>query len=183
MARDGNYLAANQVIWNRKSGQVHALGQCRPADPPGRQAGRRQCPADRHHARRHDRQSDGRARKRRPHRGAGAARAATACISLERRHLFAVPRDHRHRLSKAAELVDYRGARDRRSRQQAGSLRGRPAAAVRHQPAAAADLQCVARHRGGDAACWSPTSRIEPQRFRNRPSLSLADRPKSRRDA
>ena len=52
MNRDGNYLAADKVVWERKTGQVYAQGQRRPADSAGRQAGRRHRPAHRHAARR-----------------------------------------------------------------------------------------------------------------------------------
>ena len=43
MNRDGNYLAADQVIWNRKTGQVCAKGNVVVLTPAGRQADRRQC--------------------------------------------------------------------------------------------------------------------------------------------
>jgi LPS-assembly protein len=35
MARDGNYLAADQVVWDRKSGQVHAMGNVVLLTPQG----------------------------------------------------------------------------------------------------------------------------------------------------
>ena len=38
MSRDGNYLAADQVIWNRKTRRGPRQGQCRRAHPAGRQA-------------------------------------------------------------------------------------------------------------------------------------------------
>src|SRR5438128_7451839 len=35
MNRDGNYLAADQVVWNRKSGQVRAIGNVVLLTPQG----------------------------------------------------------------------------------------------------------------------------------------------------
>jgi LPS-assembly protein len=35
MNRDGNYLAADQVDWNRKTGEVRRRGQCRRRHPEG----------------------------------------------------------------------------------------------------------------------------------------------------
>jgi LPS-assembly protein len=35
MSREGNYVAADQVVWNRKSGQVHALGNVVLVTPQG----------------------------------------------------------------------------------------------------------------------------------------------------
>ena len=61
-----------------------------------------------------------------------------------------MPGHDRQRLPQAAELVDHRGAGHRRSEEQPAPLRRRPAAAVRAQSSATADLQHIAR--GGEGA-------------------------------
>ena len=94
------------------------------------------------------------------------------------------PVTSRQRLPEAAELGDHRGAGDRRSRRTARPLRGRPAAAVRRQPAAAADLQHRARHRAARPAGWCPTSAFRASKgFELALALPLADRAQPRPDA
>ena len=95
MARDGNYLAADQVIWNRRTGEVRAEGNVvRASIPQGDKLVGDSVVLTDTLARRHDRESAGRARKRRPHR-------RRARHPRGRRHharecgLFALPGDRR----------------------------------------------------------------------------------------
>ena len=109
MNREGNYLAADQVVWNRKSGEVPGHRQCRRSDPSRRQTCRRQCRAHRHAAGRHGREPARRARGWRPHRCAprhpqGRDHDTREC------NLFALPRNGRHRLPQATELGNHSGA-------------------------------------------------------------------------
>ena len=133
-------------IWNRKTGRGPRQGQCRPAHAGRRQAGRRQCPADRHAARRHRSTicwSCSKAAAASPPR---AARGHGDVTTLENAIYSPCPVTTETGCPKrpswaitAARVIDDPAHAAR-------PLRGRPAAAVRREPAAAADLQ----HRRGD---------------------------------
>ena len=180
MNRDGNYLAADQVIWNRKTGRGLRQGQCRHADPAGRQAGRRQCAAHRHVARR--RRSAICWSCSRAARGSPRTRGTRTGGVIDAREcdLLAVPGDDRHRLSQAAELGDHRGEGDRRSRDRASALRRRPSAAVRGDLAAAAGLQHLPRQRGRDGLACPGLQPLEQEGVRDRRAVPLADGPEPR---
>ena len=163
MNREGNYLAADQVVWNRKTGEVRAKGNVVVLTPAGRQADRRQRRADRHAARRHDRQFAGRARKRRPHRRAAAASRNGNVTTLENAIYSPCPVTTSTGCPKQPELGDHRGAGDRRPGARARPFRRRPAAAVRDQPAAASDFQHQPRHRRRDRLARARHQRFDPQ--------------------
>ncbi len=61
MNREGNYLAADQVIWDRKSGQVHAKGNVVVVTPEGDKLVGDNVQLTDSLERRNDRQSGGRA--------------------------------------------------------------------------------------------------------------------------
>ena len=114
-------------------------------------------------ARRHDRQSDCRAGKRRPDRR--AARNAgqwrhppSATRSIHRARL---PRD---RLPEAAELGDHRGTGDRRSQGQPHPLRRGAAAAVRDRSCRCCRSSISPAAMKERPAGWSLTCGLEPQR-------------------
>ena len=84
------------------------------------------------------------------------------------------------RLPEATELGDHRSTGDRRSGHQTRPFRRRPAAAVRHRPSAAADLQHRDAAPTARPAGWCPTSAFRRKGLRARPALPLADRPEPR---
>ena len=141
--RDGRSAhVARRQLSGRRPGRVGPQerpgpgpGQCRPGHSAGRQAGGRKCRPHRHPARRDDRQSAGRARKRRPDRRV-ARSPHRQRHHARKRDLLALPGDHPDRLPAPAELEHHRDAGDRRSGQPPRTLRRRAASAVRRQSAA-----------------------------------------------
>ena len=75
MNREGNYLAADQVVWNRKSGEVRASGNVVVLTPQGDKLVGDNVVLTDTLQRRHGRESARRARERRPHRRAARHRA------------------------------------------------------------------------------------------------------------
>ena len=180
MSREGNYLAADRVVWNRADRRGPRRGQCRRRQSARRQIGQRQRRPDRHAARRDDRESAGRARKRRPHRGRSAATRAGDVTTLDNAVYSPCPVITRRRLPAQPELADHRRPGGPGSGAQPDPLRGRPAPAVRRHPAAAADLQRRHRRRWrGVSGLLIPDISIrQPQRARARAALlSAASRP------
>ena len=183
MSRDGNYLAADQVVWNRKTGRGPRPGQCRPDDPAGRQADRRQCRADRHAARRHRRQSAASCST------AAAGSPRRAAVAQRRRHdprqcdLFALPGDQPSGCPKrpswaiTAARVIYDPAHRTRSASRADGC-----------SCSASTCRCCrssasARGTGGVTGWLVPDiSYLDPQGARARHALSLAVRPQPRPD-
>ena len=135
-------------------------GQCRRRQPARATADRRQRRADRHAARRDDRESAGRARKRRPHRRRRAARAHGDVTTLDNAVYSPCPVIDRAGCPQQPELADHRRPGHPRSGAQAQSA------------SRAAGCSCSAitlpllpifslgtgSDGGGSAACWSPTS-------------------------
>ena len=156
-------------------------GQCRRPDPAGRQADRRGRGPDRHAARRHRAQSPGRARKRRPHRRR-QGHAQRQPHDPRQCDLLAMPGDQPQRLSAAAELVDHGRADHPGSSAPAGPVRGRAAAAVRSEPAAASDLQHRHRRSGDHRLAGARHQFLDQEGAGGRGPLPLADRPQPRFD-
>ena len=116
MNREGNYLAADQVIWDRKIGPGLCQGQCRHDHARRRQARRRQRPADRHDGERHRQQSP-----RRCSKAAGASRRRRGTrvngVNTFYNAIYSpCPVTTDSGCPKTAELVDHRRPGDRRSR-------------------------------------------------------------------
>ncbi len=156
--------------------------QRRRADAAGRQAGRRQRPSHRYASRRDGRQSSGGSGQRRPNRR--PARGAQRQYHHPRYgDLQSVPGDHAGRLPEAAELVDHRRQSDRGSRQPAGALPGRAAAAVRDQSAASAGVQRRHQQRGFDRLAGSGNQLFDQEGVGACSPLSLANRSQPRPDA
>ena len=108
MNREGNYLAAQQVVWDRKSGEVRAKGNVVVLTPEGdKLIGENVLLTDTLRDGTIDNLA-GRARKRRAHRGEPRH-------SQRQRHdarqcdLFALPGDDVDGLPQAAELGDHGG--------------------------------------------------------------------------
>ena len=167
-----------------RPGEVRAKGNVVVLTPQGDKLIGDNVAADRHAARRDDRQSAGRARKRRRGSPPGAGRARGDVTTLENAIYSPCPVTTATGCPKrpswaitAARVIDDPGAAAR-------PLRGRPAAAVRGQPAAAAGLQHRTRQRTGRRGWLVPDiSYLDPQGLRDRGALSLADRAQPRPDA
>ena len=164
MNREGNYLAADQVIWDRKIGRGLRQRQCRHADARRATSSSATTSSSPTRFGRHGRQSHGRARKRRPDRRP-ARHAGQRRHDLLQRDLHALPGDDATRgcpkrpswsITAARVIDDPKSTTD--------PLRGRPAAAVRDQPAAAAGLQRSPRHRRRDRLARARLRAFEPQR-------------------
>ena len=180
MERDGNYLAADQVVWNRKTGEVRADGNVVVINPQGDKLIGDNVVLTDTLARRHGRQSAGRAGKRRPHRRGAGRRAAATSRSLDNAIYSPCPVTTPDRLPAQPELGDHRRAGHPRSRGRASPLPGRAAADLRRRPCRCCRSSAwrPAATAAGSAAVLVPDISISTaQRARDRASLLLAARP------
>ena len=145
MNRDGNYLAADQVIWDRKTGQVYARSAMSSSCTPqgDKMVG--------DNVQLTDTLRDGTVDNLMVVLESGARIAAARgrrtgdVTTLENAIYSPCPVTTSTGCPEAAELGDHRGAGDRRPDQRPSALHRRPAAAVRDHPAAPARVQHFAR--------------------------------------
>ena len=181
MAREGNYLAADQVVWTRSTGQVRAQGNVVVVNPSGdKLIGENVVLADTLRDGTIDNllvalESGGRIA------AARATRDGDVTI-LENAVYSACPVTTRDRLPARAELGDHRRAGDPGPEPRPRHFPRRPPARVRHYIAVAADLQ--RQHRRGRRHRPAPSrpQDFAQERVRGRASLSLADRVQPRPD-
>ena len=161
--REGNYLAADQVIWNRKTGEVRAQGNVVLLTPQGDKLVGDNVVLT-------DTLRDGTVDNLLVVLESGGRIAAQRGSPQRRDHharecdLLALPGDHRRPAARkrpswaitAARVIDDPA-------QQRSPLRGRAAPAVRRQPSATAGFQHLARQRRARPAGWFPTSASSTQ--------------------
>ncbi len=144
MSRDGNYLAADQVTWNRSTGEVRAQGNVVVVNPQGdKLVGDSVVLTDTLRDGSIENllvvlESGGRIAAARGNRGRERH-------DPSRRDLFALPGGRPDRMPAQSQLVDQRRPGHSRSREQPGALPGRTAPAVRDHPAACCRFSASAR--------------------------------------
>ena len=180
MSRDGNYLAADQVTWNRKTGEVRALGNVVVVNPQGdKLIGENVVLTDTLRDGTIENllvvlDSGGRIAARARHSGRGEITTLDNAIysPCPVTTPTGCPRNPSWAIT-AARVIDDPA-------QQQGPFPGRAAAAVRRRPAATADLQHRHRHRRRQRLAGARTSAFHPQGARGRHALLLAVRAQPR---